>query len=730
MSTQLTKDSRAASDRARAENAADLAVTVVASAGLFTIVGNVSDMTAITITTSIDGKTIKVLGYYEINDGGGGYFRWDAGSNVDANNGTVFSSNNSVTGRWIRIVGKSINISCFGAIGDGVSDDTLPIQKSVESGIKEIVFNSDNTYLITSTINLVDGISLKSSSSNKAIIKSNTAIQQFSFNHAHKKTSNVTAINGNVATLADISDIDPGDLIVIRSNVLWYYDNRGNTYKGEISRVNAINSLDVILSDTINDTYTIPSETLTAYIYSPKSFSFDNIRFENVKNNPSSFGIGLYYTVDCVFNGCEFINQCTAAVYMYSTIGLNVTECHVEYSNRNGNGYGFWINGVNCHVERSTFINCRGPVDFSSFVNQPPSRYCYINKCESDGGDNLAHDGKALGGRGFGTHGNAEYIFISNSTIKNSNTGILVRGKSIVSQNNRFKNIYSIVYKLSYGASFKAIGDSFLFDKKEEEIDPLTVQLPSVICDIESGYKYATGLEIRDCNLWGMNYAVLATGSGDDSIGNLIIKNNVFNLYQGTSLSRSHIRLYNKPLNNSVILDNKFMGEEPAYVQVVKGTNSFIQDFLPTYEQRFIDDNEFILTHSDTGISLFTGKQIELTFKSTGANSLINMRLMYSSTHTGSNINNVLERSAQIDTNIRFGLYANAITAITKDTSSLLTMLESEVDIVAVGSDNQYKLIIKHPAATTYVQPYYHIRIFFTSPFWTEFVSYEIVPIP
>ena len=146
----LDKDSRAASDRARAENAADSAVTVVSSAGLYTVVGSVSDMQNITITPSIDGKTISVLGRHEINDGGGGLFRWDASNNETANNGTLFESNNSATGRWERIYEGQVNVNWFNVFGDGVENDYEGISDALNS-LSEgetLVFPKSKTFFI------------------------------------------------------------------------------------------------------------------------------------------------------------------------------------------------------------------------------------------------------------------------------------------------------------------------------------------------------------------------------------------------------------------------------------------------------------------------------------------------------------------------------------------------------------------------------------------------------
>ena len=44
-----------------------------------------------------------VLGYSQVNDGGGGLFLWDAASTAAPDGGTVFQSGRKPTGRWLRL---------------------------------------------------------------------------------------------------------------------------------------------------------------------------------------------------------------------------------------------------------------------------------------------------------------------------------------------------------------------------------------------------------------------------------------------------------------------------------------------------------------------------------------------------------------------------------------------------------------------------------------------------
>lgn len=107
-------------------------------------------------TANIDGIgcSVNVLGYHEPEDGGGGYFYWDANEDkANHNGGTIIDPNiafptdwNNTTqqttwftagtgsGCWKRIYDGAVNVKWFGAKGDYVggvgTDDTKSIQQA------------------------------------------------------------------------------------------------------------------------------------------------------------------------------------------------------------------------------------------------------------------------------------------------------------------------------------------------------------------------------------------------------------------------------------------------------------------------------------------------------------------------------------------------------------------------------------------------------------------------
>lgn len=98
-------------------------------------------------------KHAFVTGYYAAGDGGGGAYYFDATDVVSADNGgTVIVAADG--GRWKLAHTGSVSIDQFGAVGDGVADDTSAIQSALSSGVRRVTGGAGRIYRHTATLNI------------------------------------------------------------------------------------------------------------------------------------------------------------------------------------------------------------------------------------------------------------------------------------------------------------------------------------------------------------------------------------------------------------------------------------------------------------------------------------------------------------------------------------------------------------------------------------------------
>lgn len=110
-----------------------------------------SNMTTIGAVRGIAGGTVFVRGFGKPGDGGGGLFYWDDTATSTAKTGLVLQVSGVPTGRWKRTGGEIVDIRQIGAVGDGVTDNTVALNYAASLG-KTITVPS-GTYLTNGRIN-------------------------------------------------------------------------------------------------------------------------------------------------------------------------------------------------------------------------------------------------------------------------------------------------------------------------------------------------------------------------------------------------------------------------------------------------------------------------------------------------------------------------------------------------------------------------------------------------
>ncbi len=134
------------------------------------------DVRNINVTNLPDGSACNVGGRLSVNDGGQGTFYFDSTINTADDDGVILAPFNSVNGRWVRSnYSIALHPEWFGAVLDGVTDDYIPVHKTILSAIAldvyRIIFPT-KTCLIASQLTIPDGLRISGESRKKSIIKS------------------------------------------------------------------------------------------------------------------------------------------------------------------------------------------------------------------------------------------------------------------------------------------------------------------------------------------------------------------------------------------------------------------------------------------------------------------------------------------------------------------------------------------------------------------------------
>ena len=127
------------------------------------------------------------------------------------------------------IEGAAVNVKDFGAVGDGVTDDTAAIQAAIDSGAESIFFPSG-------TYNITDGLDISSNMSvdcevdvvidGSGIPASTTLGEQYVVEASGSLGSSIS-LGANVSesdstiTLSSTSGLSAGDLILASSDAVF-----------------------------------------------------------------------------------------------------------------------------------------------------------------------------------------------------------------------------------------------------------------------------------------------------------------------------------------------------------------------------------------------------------------------------------------------------------------------------------------------------------------------------
>ena len=202
-----------------------------------------------------DGDCAITLGYYSANDGGNATYkiRTKTSSDVD-DGGSIHYIGTDLVAELI-IENGTVNVKQFGAKGDGETDDTQAIQKTLDKF--KSVFIPKGIYNITNTIDIIDNIIDGENSTIKTIsqtanrehqihVEGSSTISNIIFLQSNQNTSLCGLFNNNTTTFNECQFIV--DNVKTNGYVDLYHNNKNvhfNNCLFEIDSYNSSGNLDI-----------------------------------------------------------------------------------------------------------------------------------------------------------------------------------------------------------------------------------------------------------------------------------------------------------------------------------------------------------------------------------------------------------------------------------------------------------------------------------------------------
>jgi hypothetical protein len=318
------------------------------------------------------------------------------------------------------VLREGVSVKDFGAVGDGVTDDTVAVQAAVNVG--RVLQFPPGTYKFTSSVQVPQNTIVDLGSAvidmSSAPSGSNAFRVLGTFDSAYSLTAD-TSINGTTLTLSslDAANFAEGDYVQVYSNTV-YDTGWSNATIGEIVRVYSVSGTTV----TLNEPLVGGPYTLLANASVRKANMVGNVEVRNGtiigSTNPATIHTGVRFEIakECKVFGTRILRCNGNGVNFRNAIYCIADSIYVEGDpDTTVNSY----SGVNatdtsqdCKVVNSTFVSVHHGFTTTTSTGQGLSRRIVVDNCtaisSNDNGDQ------------FDTHGGSEDIWFVNCTALGS----------------------------------------------------------------------------------------------------------------------------------------------------------------------------------------------------------------------------------------------------------------------------------------------------------------------
>ena len=330
-----------------------------------------------------------------------------------------------------------VSVKDFGAVGDGVADDTAAINAALASGAKRVYLPA-GTYKVGATLAVPANVSMCGDGPAATVIDGSAATYANLTAGVHINASGgnwtaLPALSSNpvagASSLVFVSapSVARGDIVVIYNPSNGSWSNFRTYYReGEMQRVAGVSGSTVTTQGSLFHGYT--AANVNAYVMSsPTTATFSGFALNGLASTANPV-IGLQITrgTDCCISNIRVTNCSYSGIELVQCYGASVTDCFVQEDAASsfGGDYGLVVsNSTNVSVSGGYYYAARHGITTGGgdAVGAVPNRFVkYANLTATTGSTTT------VGALDF--HGNCEHCMADGCTIDG---GMIVGGDHI-----------------------------------------------------------------------------------------------------------------------------------------------------------------------------------------------------------------------------------------------------------------------------------------------------------